>query len=144
MFSCTGTKFERQKVRTSVVSDGSHHTFKYKVNIPKNYTDTYLLTGNWEKEYQYWYKDSSVLYIVNNSGCSLLNFDNIFNEENAYNYSTNAFIQLDLDTATFQGVDKQGMHWKERRLNGFCIGYLNVSSTNQKDFDYALSSVKWR
>ena len=110
---------------------------KVKMNIPQNYVFEGL-QGSHEFEQRYWYSDSSVIYITN--------FENTINykeirQQNTYYDRFNA-LQSN-DTLTLQGVNIDGLYWKDMLLGGgITIGYSRVPQYRVKEFEKAISSAK--
>lgn len=110
---------------------------RFSMKIPSNHTVlSYYAGGEWNAK-EYWYKDSSVIYITSEKGIHTLNYENLTkNEEN--------FMKrfLSKDTLTFSDTTQNGKFWKDVKLEHISIGYTNVPKEKKELFDKALKSLK--
>jgi hypothetical protein len=111
----------------------------YKLDIPKGYK-LFRWTGGHEDQCEFWYPDSSVIYLTKNLGSTSINDKNIRRQENAYSKRFKAFLEN--DSITLSGFDTAGLYWKEIKLKSFCYGYAKVPKEKKYFFDKALSSLK--
>lgn len=110
---------------------------KYSLKVSKGYEYKGLKAGGEAgMEQQYWYKDSSVIYITDFGGT--LNEMKIRNQEGAY---SKRFMN---DTASFSGTDEKGNYWKEIKNGKVLYGYANVPPEAKSVFDEALNSVRYK
>lgn len=136
MLSCTtGSKTITYKVYE--VEKQTKHI--YKMNIPNGYK---LLrwTGGHEDQCEYWYPDSSVIYLTKDLGSSTINDKNIRRQEGACAKRLQAFLEN--DTITLSGIDTVGLYWKEIKQKTICLGYARVPKEKKEIFDKALSTIK--
>ena len=94
------------------------------------------IEGSHELEQQYWYPDSSVLYVTNDRTVSVINYDRVYGLGDVY-YAR----QFECDTMTVSGVNR-GLHWKDRKYGEVTIDYAHVSEEKTKLFDSALESIQ--
>lgn len=107
---------------------------KIKMDIPKGYEELVLIRGS-ELEKQFWYKDSSVIYITA-SRVPLINYEHI---TATGKYGERQFLN---DTMSLTGLDNRGFYWKDIKIkSGGSIGYANVSKPNKEKFEKALYSM---
>lgn len=112
----------------------------YYLSIPKNYRIvTFQASGEAGAEQQYWYPDSSVIYITSMEGLPTINQDNIKSQEGASEKRFRAFTND--DTLTLSGKDRKGFLWKDTKLKGVSIGYANVPLDKESIFCTALKSI---
>lgn len=109
------------------------------MRIPSSYNLRVIQAdGEAGLEMQYWYNDSSVIYIsdmMNN-----LNYENLRNKDGAYSKDFIAFASN--DTLTLEGQDSKGLYWKNKRIKNVCIGYANTPISKKVMFDKALESIR--
>lgn len=95
-------------------------------------------------EKQFWYSDSSVVYISDFS--NNLNTENI--RASGFTQEKLKFMlmqsEMKADTLVLVGRNQQGFFWKEISIGRTQFGYLNVPSNKIKDFDKVLGSIKGR
>lgn len=122
----------------------SNYTKKdvFLMEIPKNGAvdkNTNKLYSN-EVEYRITHPDSALLYITNTyfDGGELNLKNRIHAEIGGYHRD------FPFDTLRNQGVQENGLFWKEYVLGDIAIGYLNVSKKNKELFDKSVESVKKR
>ena len=48
------------------------------------------------------------------------------------------------DTLTLEGIDTNGLYWKEVFRGKICVGYSKVNESNKSSFDKAIESFKGR
>lgn len=108
---------------------------KINMIIPKGYKEKVLLMGN-DLEKQYWYSDSSVIYITA-SDLPLINYHRI----RATGRSGDRLHFY--DTLTLYGIDKQGIYWKDIKIKPVgSIGYVSVGKEKVEKFEKALKSIE--
>lgn len=113
---------------------------RYHLNVPKNYRlVTFHASGEAGREQQYWYPDSSVIYITSMEGLPTINHDNIKKQKAASVNRFGAFING--DTITSSGIDQRGYLWKDIMLNNVSVGYANVRPENESVFDAVLNNI---
>jgi len=138
LLSCTtGSK----TISYKVYEGGKRTKHIYKMKVPSGYK---LLrwTGGHEDQYEYWYPDSSVIYLTKDLGSSTINDENIRRQEGAYAKRFLAF--LGNDTITLEGANVVGLYWKEIKQKTICFGYARVTKEKKAVFDKALSTIKLR
>jgi hypothetical protein len=129
--SCSTTKNMTHVKYNSYVGNTA---LKLRMEIPKGYKQIILERGT-DLEKQYWYPDSSVIYITSDL-ISYLNNDNI--------RATGRSGDRDflLDSLTLGGIDKNGLYWKDIKMKKMCVGYVSVPKSKKKQFEDALKSIK--
>jgi hypothetical protein len=132
-FGCSSLK-EVQRVKFNYSVHGKQNFIT--MNIPKSAKLVKLTAGGEGEEHRYTYTDSSVLYITSLSGSATLNETLINSSVDSYNKRFNA------DTASFSGIDKKGLCWKEIKYYNLFYGYSRVPPDKKMVFEKALSSVK--
>jgi hypothetical protein len=109
----------------------------YILKVPKGYKLT-IVSGSHEKEFQFIYPDSSIIYITNNSNSgSYLNYENVVRQSSEI-YKE----QLLKDTLYLEGLQEDSRYWKETKLSKIVVGYINTPLSKKKIFDEALSSIQ--
>lgn len=114
---------------------------KHSIKIPKGTSDEKLIKGGHGGEYQYWYSDSSVVYISTDEGSATLNAERAKNKIDAN--AEKAIAELKNEDIEVSGkVGNQ--YWKEKQIHEgrVKIGYLNVNEEKKELFDNALKSFK--
>ncbi len=117
----------------------------YYLKIPKGcHTKIYKAGGESGLEYQFWYPDSSVVYItdmnngLNNYNINISGYGGIKFEFYIKQHNSNR------DTLLIDGIDSKGFYWKEIIINYVSYGYMNVSDKRKEEFDKLLFSVRYR
>lgn len=110
---------------------------RIQVEVPKRYNrDKSVNEGMCE--YNFTYKDSSVLYISTNVW-----FGSRLNMENRYNINHQAYRRENLrDTIEISGIQKNGELWREVIIGDVLFGYLNVPESKKELFDEVLNSIE--
>ncbi len=107
---------------------------KINMKIPQGYNEKVLERGN-ELEKQFWYPDSSVIYITA-SESPLINYEKI----RATGKSGDR--QFLYDTLTLNGFSEDSLYWKDIKIKtGGSIGYANVTKDQKEKFEKALESI---
>ena len=111
---------------------------KYVFVTPEGYISEKRYESENKYAQDYLFSDSSLFYITTFSNTN--NYEEI-RRQDSYADRFSAFHSG--DTITLNGVDKQGLYWKDRLIkNGVTIGYSKVSSKNKDDFDKAIFSIR--
>ncbi len=108
------------------------------MEMPKGFINHLILSGH-GKEYQYWYKDSLVLYFTDEANSATLNYKNIEKQPEAKRKRFEAMMKK--DTLLLEGQDDKNLHWKEIFLGNVIVGYMNVPEDKKKLFDKSLNSI---
>lgn len=126
-------------VLTTVKFKPFKNSSSFFIKIPKSYKALMFAAGNeWYGE-QYWYPDSSVIYISTGPSMDELNWSNLKNSGLHDKYLAR-FSNYD-DTIVFQGVQNDGLYWKAIHMGRIVsIGYANVPQKKKELFDEALKS----
>jgi len=111
--------------------------FKCVVLLPEIPVKTIWEEGH-GTEYQFWFSDSSVLYINDSEQVSLLNYEKLYEQKD--NYFNRQFVTDSIKTS---GTDTFEMRWEDHKLNGISIGFTNVSERKLQAFRASLGSVKY-
>lgn len=107
--------------------------------IPKKFEIKYVRGDGEDKmEKQFWYSDSSVIYVSDFE--NNLNYDNIRALSSLYAKDAKAFVFR--DTLMLEGNTKTGLYWKNIRYNNVSIGYNNVKLQQKSIYDQSLNT--WR
>ena len=142
--SCIGSQ-ELTKVQFKHMSLSSKQQVmeKYTMKLPKGFElKKYQAGGEVGESNEFWYKDSSVIYITD--------FDNSLNHDNiqSSDYGSKRFefkmrdkIKFG-DTLVLSGVTKQNLHWKEILVKDISIGYMNVTQDKKEIFNIALKTLQ--
>ena len=131
--SCSTAK-EMQQVKFRYSVHGRQHVVS--LAIPKSAKLIKVVAGGEGEEHRYFYSDSSVIYITSLSGAGTLNESLINRSADDYNKRFSA------DTASFTGIDKNGLYWKEIKHYGLFYGYAKVLPAKKLFFDKALTSAR--
>ena len=130
---------ETKTIRYKLYENDTRKNHVYTIQIPKGYK-LFSWTGGHEEQHEYWYSDSSVIYLSRDLGVSTINNENIKNEEGAYAKRLQEFLAN--DTITLSGTDISGEYWKEIKLKNICLGYAGVAKEKVEIFESALHSLK--
>lgn len=125
--------FERVVFRTQKDS----HRIDHFLMIPSNFEEKYII-GDHEKEKDYVFPDSSIIFITDDiTGNSFANTKNLKGLD---------FLTLsnywDSKEANLEGVQEDGRVWRQKKINGVTVGYLNVHVLQKEKFDSILNSLK--
>ena len=127
---------------------------KYVLDVPKGY-ELKILSVTVEKEYQYTYSDSSMIYLTNfdntpnyenikSMGDSITNF-RFQNKEmtKEINQTLGREVVKALpDTFELSGIDNNSLYWKDVKVGRISIGYQKVPKEKKDLFDKSLKSLK--
>ena len=138
LISCSTAK-NYQKITYIGYSNSTNKYYKYKTKIKKGFRLKEINGGNEWSQNEYIYLDNSIFYISNEQGNTSLNYDNIKNNQITSEKSVKAFFTN--DTITLQGIDKNGLYWKNKFDGVVNIGYLNVPKEEKSEFDKILLSL---
>ena len=136
-----------------------HCNREYRIPIPKRYTDSRILEGDWEIIYEYYYDGGAILYITTDGGNSL-NEDKIrhlipsFGQLGCHYITGNISIPFGLkdvpkeaydDEAVprliyYSGKDNKG-YWADYQTPHINVGYINASPEQKKLFDRVILYV---
>lgn len=118
--------------------------YDYRMNIPKGYINHLIIAGSHGNEYQYWYTDSVLLYISNESGMTTPNYDNI--KQAGYGSKKFEFFikhgDFNGEPLELSGKNQKGFYWKEISIGEMYFGYKNVPLEKKEIFDKALYSIQ--
>ena len=110
----------------------------YRFKAPVGYLEKKYLRGDNESQIEFWYRDSSVFFVTT--------FKNTYNYEEIRKQGTyyDRFKALNSgDTITLQGIDENGLRWKDKLIGkGIIIGYSRVLPDRLAEFERAVSSIK--
>jgi hypothetical protein len=121
---------------------------KYILNIPREYKLA-ILSVTVEKEYQYTYDDSSMIYLTN--FLITPNYKNIKSVgEDIANFilqDINKKVGREIikplpDTFELSGIDNNSLFWKDLKVGLISIGYQNVPREQKELFDRSLKTLK--
>ena len=143
LLSCASSKksidgYDLVRFKEKIFSESKSVIQDYLLDVPKSGELKKINTGDSFIEYRVQYKDSSVIYILNDglSG-SRLNYENRYNNNiKAVNRKSN------YDTLTFGGTQKNGNYWKESFLGEIVIGYANAKPTKKEEFEKSLLTLR--
>jgi len=117
---------------------GTEKKIKYLMDVPKEgYKDKLIVSGSHETEHRVVYQDSSIIYLTNDEAGSALNYDNI--QKISDKQQTG---KLFVDTLSLEGQTKEGLYWKEVKLDEISIGYVNVPPDKKERYEQALSTIR--
>lgn len=139
--SCSSQK-EFAKIKFKDFDVETQKDYVYRFVIPKNYEENNFKRSLESEEKQFTYADASMIYITNEKGTPIANYNNIDSDSIAIQKSFLALMEN--DTLTLQGKYKLGKYWKNKKLKEISIGYLNVPENRKADFDKAISSIKMK
>lgn len=126
----------------------------YSVILPKNYQRNWLQTSDGNYDYPsgdivyYGFKNNAIIYFSHHY-MTTLNFENIFlNMQDSI--IANRFIEpyyyfinkIDPPLMILEGVDSNGLYWKDVRYEWTCYGYKNVSLKDKSLFDEVIKSIR--
>lgn len=117
----------------------SDSSLQYNIYIPCKYYDKVVVSEE-AFEYNYWYADSSVIYVSTFHGAPSLNYDNIRSINDNFYKLLNAFYGS--DTLVIEGTDKKGNIWKNITIHKTNYGYVNVPPNKVNLYDRALKSFR--
>jgi hypothetical protein len=128
----------------------------FYLDVPKGYAFKWIRGGHGEDEHQYFYNDSSFIYITEFSGGGP-NYNNIANlpdsiknlrlqnEEiarEANKLTDKNAVKILPDTFELTGVDSESYFWKDVKLGKFSAGYVNVPPDKKEQYDKALATLR--
>ncbi len=105
------------------------------IQVPKGYKEEKVKLGNYGKEQFYNYPDGAVFFIALNTDWPSANqsrklvpyIDSIVSMSGIYN-----------------GVDKDGLYWKEIFFDYFKVGYSYVAEHKLQVFEHAVNSIRFK
>jgi hypothetical protein len=105
------------------------------LQVPKGFAEEKFVLGNaGGKEQYYYYGNGSLFYIAKNVTWETENQPMI---GKAKELSVNRrFI--------YKGVDRDGLHWKEVRIDDFRFGYSYVPPDRLEKFEQAINSIQFK
>lgn len=133
-FSCSKKNIDNVKFNFFDFSEMKNKAIKFKAI--KGYKLTEIDGGGEWKEIRLDYLDGSVLYVNNKDGIPLLNSENIRKHDSMpffFNDKNQDFI--------ISGIE-DNKHWRNKKTKLLNIGYLNVSTTNKKQYDSIISVIE--
>jgi hypothetical protein len=106
------------------------------VTLPKGYKRS-LYSSEGKCEYRFSYKNGSIAYIANDiwSG-SILNYEN----RKSINHSSYSKEKY-LDTIRLEGVQSNGLFWREDVVGDYMVGYLDASAEYKDLFEKAFDDI---
>lgn len=127
---------------------------KYILDVPKGF-ELKILNVTVEKEHQYTYSDSSMIYLTNfdntpnyenikGMGDSIANF-RFQNEEMTKEINQTLgreFIKVLHDTFELSGIDNNSLYWKDIKVGRISIGYQKVPKEKKELFDKSLKTLR--
>ncbi|MFV1883268.1 MAG: hypothetical protein ACMZ7B_02085 [Balneola sp.] len=104
--------------------------------IPSNFEEKYII-GDHEREKDYVFPDSSIIFITDDiTGNSFANSKNLKGLD---------FLTLsnywDSKEANLEGIQEDGRVWRQKKLEGVTVGYLNVHVLQKEKFDSIINSL---
>lgn len=139
IFSCA-TRKDFQNVKYVGYSNSAKKDYTYKASIKKGFQVKEINGGNEWKQKEFIYSDNSIFYVSNEKENTSRNDENIKNDKIASDKSMKAFFSK--DTITLEGIDKNGLYWKNKLDGEVNIGYLNIPKEKKEEFDKILLSIK--
>jgi hypothetical protein len=107
------------------------------LKVPKGFAEEkMILDTSGGKEQYYYYDNGALLYFSKN----VVNWQT----ENQPMIESVKDPLVGKNVFTYKGVDKDGLHWKEIRMDGFCFGYSYVPSGYLEKFETAINSIRIR
>ncbi len=127
-------------------TQGKEQKVRYTARIPKGFTAFKIEAGGeYGTDKAFRYRDSSIIYISDYQLCDL-NYENVQKAglwSKRFTY-TKISVKSICDTLTLEGIDGNGLYWKEVFRGKICIGYSKVNESNKNSFDKAIESFKCR
>ena len=106
-----------------------------KIDIPKHKKkQVFLASAEAPVDYIFWYKDSAAIYVSTEIGSSFINTEIPHNQDSL---SSKWFFS---DSITISGINYKGFLWKEHKVKGIHIGYINVRPRDKKMFDRSIDN----
>jgi hypothetical protein len=132
LIGCSRTSYSSVKLSLSIYNSVKkhHRPTKYSFVIPNGYA--YKEIHGHGVEYQFIYKDSSVIYITDED---IGNFNDSIIEHDSTLYLKRKEMRFTQQKNDFKGVDKNGLNWREVEYNGVSIGYYRVKSNLINQYD---------
>lgn len=110
--------------------------YKCIIQLPEQPEKVLEVTGH-GVEFQYWFLDSSVVYITNSESVSSINMENLY--EDREQYTKRKFSE---DTLISTGFSNSLGYWEDRKLGCVSIGFAHVKTENLEKFRNALDSLR--
>jgi len=105
------------------------------LHIPKGFAEEKFLLGNTGgKEQYYYYLNGALLYFAKNVNWDTEN--QLFIDKAKAISENSRFV--------YKGVDKDGLHWKEIRIDDFRFGYSYVPRDHLEKFEQAINSIQFK
>ena len=138
LFSCNSTRTVTYKAIS--VYDSVAHYKKFYIDVPKNgkLKKEKDYTGDFHTEYRIIYPDSSVVYITNDTwNGSRLNYENLM-QIGVDSYSKEHLY----DTLKYEGVQNDGLYWKDYVLGEIVVGYVNCPKRKKNEYDNVINTLR--
>lgn len=124
--------------------------FIWSIDIPVTKNVSFYDSGGNFAGIIYTYNDSSIIYVTTEK--RFVNYSHIVSSINAVDSLRrfrDVFLQAVLpykDTLDFRGIDNEGIAWRDRTVriysSFFCVGYIIKDSTNTRQYDDYIESLK--
>lgn len=127
---------------------------KYLLDIPKGF-ELKILGVTVEKEQQYTYSDSSMIYLTNfrntpnyenikSMGDSIANFrfQNVEMTKEINQTMGREVVKELPDIFELSGIDNNSLYWKDIKFGKISIGYQNVPKERKELFDKSLTTLR--
>ena len=139
IIGCSRTSYSSVRLSLSIYDpvNKKHRPNKYSFVIPNGYA--YKEIHGHGVEYQFTYKDSSVVYIADED---IGNFNDSIIENDSTLYVKRTEIRFTQTKIDLRGVDRNGLKWRECEYNGISIGYYRVKSNSINQYDNFISKAQ--
>lgn len=121
----------------------------FKISLPDNYINLVEQTNagyDYGDIIYYVYANSSNIYISNYNVCVNEKKIRLQDNANVENRFIDPIFYIKSNTMAptmiFEGVDTNGLYWKDIRYEWICYGYVDVLKEDKALFDSILNSVK--
>jgi hypothetical protein len=140
---CSSQELIKVQFNQMALSSSQEVIERYTMKLTKSFElRKYLAGGEVGESNEFWYKDSSVIYITDFPNS--LNYDNI--QSSGYGYERFEFKMGDKakfgDTLVLSGITKNNLYWKEILVKNISIGYMNVTQNKKEIFDNVLKTFQ--
>lgn len=110
---------------------------KYYIQIPSGYQLSKTLDDHGYFEHRFLYPDSSVIYVTDDIGSG-----GAMNYAKVEKYGQGIFLDIiGNDTLDING-EKEGRFWREKKIHGIVLGYLNANNVKKREYDKMLINVR--
>lgn len=137
--SCSTLKNERVNHDVSFITNHDGEEVEHTLNLEQSFTVKNFV-GDHEKEKNVHLKDSIIVFFTDD-----LESLSYVNSRNKEVISDSIFWDYVYQKSSdISGEQKNGTYWRQKRINGVAVGYVNVPEKQKKKFDSIIDGMSSR